>query len=74
MSGAQGRFAAIMAELNGIEDLSSAQRDLVASLLATVGDLAHAETDLLDLKIADTALAEMVEAFELFRPTGRCQS
>lgn len=57
-----------MAELNGIEDLSSAQRDLVASLLATVGDLAHAETDLLDLKIADTALAEMVEAFELFRP------
>lgn len=68
MSGAQGRFAAIMAELNGIEDLSSAQRDLVASLLATVGDLAHAETDLLDLKIADTALAEMVEAFELFRP------
>jgi len=48
--------------------LSRQQRDLVASMLETVLQLARTDSDTLDLKIVDTALQEMVEAFEVFRP------
>lgn len=44
------------------------REDLIRSMLETVGSLADPSTDLLDLKIADTALSEMAEAFEVFRP------
>ncbi len=68
MMQAPERWASFLENLDAARDLSAAQRDLLSSMLSTVGDLAHPDTDLLDLKIADTALGEMVEAFELFRP------
>jgi hypothetical protein len=48
--------------------LSRQQRDLVVSMFATLVGLARIDSDLLDLKIVDTALKEMAEAFEVFRP------
>jgi hypothetical protein len=45
-----------------------AQRNLYRSMLSTVRELAHENTDVIDLKIADAALAEMSEAFRVFRP------
>ncbi len=50
---------------------SSAQRRLVRSMLATVSSLATEGTDVIDLKVADSALAEMAEAFRVFRPYRR---
>ena len=47
---------------------SRAQRNLFRSMLSTVRELAHENTDVIDLKIADAALAEMSEAFRVFRP------
>jgi hypothetical protein len=47
---------------------SGAQRRLYRSMLATVESLADAGTDVIDLKVADAALAEMAEAFAVFRP------
>lgn len=44
------------------------QRRLYRSLLSRVGRLAAEEADLIDLKLADAAFGEMVEAFEVFRP------
>jgi len=48
--------------------LSSTQADLIRSMLATVFDLAREGMSVGDLKIADAALAEMTEAFRVFRP------
>jgi uncharacterized protein (TIGR00730 family) len=48
--------------------LARKQRELVASMLETVISLARTDSDVLDLKIVDTALEEMAEAFEMFRP------
>jgi len=48
-----------------------AQRRLVRSMLATVSALAAEGTDVIDLKVADSALAEMAEAFRVFRPYRR---
>jgi uncharacterized protein (TIGR00730 family) len=50
------------------DELGGFQRDLLVSLVRTVIDLANPATDLLDLKIADAALGEIVAAFEIFRP------
>jgi uncharacterized protein (TIGR00730 family) len=47
---------------------SGAQRRLYGSMLAWVQRLAAEGTDLIDLKLADAALGEMAEAFEVFRP------
>ena len=47
---------------------ATANRDQLAKLLHTVADLAHDDTDRLDLKITTTALAEMREAFNIFAP------
>ena len=44
------------------------ERRLYRSMLATVAGLARAGTDVIDLKVADTALAEMAEAFRVFQP------
>ncbi len=54
--------------LVGERPLSRSQRDLVRSMLATVWDLASEGMGVGDLKIADAALAEMTEAFRVFRP------
>jgi len=48
--------------------LTRQQRDLVVSMFETVVGLARTDSDPLDLKIVDTALQEMAEAFEVFRP------
>ncbi len=47
---------------------SSAQDRVLRSLLASIWALAREGTALGDLKIADAALAEMTEAFRIFRP------
>jgi uncharacterized protein (TIGR00730 family) len=47
---------------------SRAQRNLYRSMLSTVRELAHEDTEVIDLKIADAALSEMSEAFRVFRP------
>jgi uncharacterized protein (TIGR00730 family) len=49
-------------------ELSPNRRELIRSMLATVWELAHDESDVGDLKIADAALGEMAEAFRVFRP------
>ncbi len=49
-------------------ELSPARRALLRSMLATLFELAHEDTDVGDLKIADAALGEMAEAFRVFRP------
>ncbi len=49
-------------------DASSSQRRLYRSMLDTVATLAAAGTEVIDLKVADSALAEMAEAFAVFRP------
>jgi uncharacterized protein (TIGR00730 family) len=59
---------AAFAALAGNRPLSAAQRDLLRSMLAVVWELAREGTDVGDLKIADAALAEMTEAFRVFRP------
>ncbi len=47
---------------------SPAGRRLYRSLVATVAGLVGESTDVVDLKVADTALSEMAEAFRVFRP------
>jgi uncharacterized protein (TIGR00730 family) len=44
------------------------ERRLYRSMLDTVAGLARQGTDIIDLKVADTALAEMAEAFRVFQP------
>jgi uncharacterized protein (TIGR00730 family) len=59
---------AAFAELAAGRELSPVKRELLRSMLATVYELAHEDTDVLDLKIADAAFGEMAEAFRVFRP------
>jgi len=47
---------------------SAAQQRLYRSLLETVAGLAAGGTEVIDLKVADSALAEMAEAFKVFQP------
>ena len=47
---------------------SGAQRRLYRSMVETVAGLAGDGTEVIDLKVADSALAEMAEAFRVFRP------
>jgi uncharacterized protein (TIGR00730 family) len=54
--------------LAGGRPISRAQRDLLRSMLAVVWDLGREGIEVGDLKIADAALAEMTEAFRVFRP------
>jgi uncharacterized protein (TIGR00730 family) len=44
------------------------RRDLYRAIFATVAGLAAEHTDAIDLKLAAAALAEMAEAFRVFRP------
>jgi len=59
---------ASFAALAGDRPLSSAQRELLRSMLAVIWDLGREGIDVGDLKIADAALAEMTEAFRVFHP------
>jgi uncharacterized protein (TIGR00730 family) len=52
-------------------DASSSRRRLYRSMLDTVATLAGAGTEVIDLKVADSALAEMAEAFAVFQPFRR---
>jgi uncharacterized protein (TIGR00730 family) len=44
------------------------RRDLYRSIMGTVVHLAEEHTDVVDLKLARAAIAEMAEAFRVFRP------
>jgi uncharacterized protein (TIGR00730 family) len=61
-------YRAAVDQLLSDAQLSRQQRDLVVSMFETVTGLARGDSDVLDLKIVDTALQEMAEAFEVFRP------
>lgn len=50
---------------------SRSERRLYRSMLDTVSALVDRGTDVVDLKVADTALAEMAEAFAMFQPLRR---
>ncbi len=52
-------------------DISASQRRLYRSMLQTVASLAGESAEVIDLKVADSALAEMAEAFRVFRPLRR---
>ena len=47
------------------------ERRLYRSMVDTVASLARSGTDIIDLKVADTALSEMAEAFRVFQPLRR---
>jgi uncharacterized protein (TIGR00730 family) len=47
---------------------SRQRRELITSLLDYVGRLAQGDFETLDVKIAETALSELVDAFEVFAP------
>ncbi len=49
-------------------EASPSQRRLYRSMLTTVSGLAREGTQVIDLKLADSALSEMAEAFRVFRP------
>ena len=50
---------------------SATYRRLFDSMLTTVVGLAEGGTEIIDLKVADSALAEMAEAFRVFQPFRR---
>lgn len=50
------------------DELPEAKESLIRSMLGTVGSLARPSSDLLDLKIADSALRELADAFTVFGP------
>jgi len=43
-------------------------RDVAESMLSSIAQIAEGEGDRLDMKLADTVLAEIAEAFRVFRP------
>ena len=58
------RLVDALVESTGITD----RRDLYRAIFATVVQMAADQTEPIDLKLAAAALAEMVEAFRVFRP------
>jgi len=60
--------ALLAAILEEHPEQSRQRRDLMRSLVDNVVILAAQDPDTLDLKIAETALGELVEAFEVFAP------
>jgi uncharacterized protein (TIGR00730 family) len=63
----QSRDSAKLERMLEVADVTK-HRELYRSVFQTVLDLAEADTDTLDLKIAAAALAEMAEAFRVFQP------
>jgi len=68
MTAIDERVRSVVDGLVAESGLTRQQGSLVASMLETVLHLAGSDSDTLDLKIVDTALQEMAEAFEVFRP------
>jgi uncharacterized protein (TIGR00730 family) len=64
----QGAVDALLASILEVRPQSRQRRELLRSLIEKVVLLAEQDPDTLDLKIAETALSELVEAFELFAP------
>jgi hypothetical protein len=60
-----------LVEALSTSDASAAQRRIFRSMLETVAGMAAEGTEVIDLKVADSALAEMAEAFRVFRPFRR---
>jgi len=67
MSGDSVLIEQLAEELTHV-DATRSQRRLYRSMLETVASLARARTEVIDLKVADSALAEMAEAFAVFQP------
>jgi uncharacterized protein (TIGR00730 family) len=65
---AQEPLEALLAAILEIRPQSRQRRDLLRSLLEEVVILAEQDPETLDLKIAEAALSELVEAFEVFGP------
>jgi hypothetical protein len=61
-------IAALLAAITAERPQSKQRRVLLERLLEHVVNLAEQDPDTLDLKIAETALSELVEAFEVFAP------
>ena len=61
-------IAALLAAITAERPQSRQRRVLLERLLEHVVNLAEQDPDTLDLKIAETALSELVEAFEVFAP------
>jgi hypothetical protein len=59
---------AALGALTGDRQLSRSQTNLVRSMLSSLWAMTREGTSAGDLKIADAALAEMTEAFRVFRP------
>ena len=64
------------AAVRGLEELvesarTPSERRLYRSMIDTVRTLVERGTEVIDLKVADTALAEMAEAFAVFQPLRR---
>ena len=69
-----GDIPAAVARLVGAlvpDGASTTYRRLFDSMLTTVVGLAEGGTEIIDLKVADSALAEMAEAFRVFQPFRR---
>jgi uncharacterized protein (TIGR00730 family) len=64
---AEAREAAFAA-LTEHHSLSAAQARELHAMIGSLADLTHENTSVGDLKIANAALAEMTEAFRVFRP------
>lgn len=60
--------AALLDAITATRPQSRQRRHLLENLLEHVVSLAEQDPDTLDLKIAETALSELVEAFEVFAP------
>jgi uncharacterized protein (TIGR00730 family) len=60
--------AALLAAVTATKPQSRQRQHLLERLLQHVVALAEQDPDTLDLKIAETALSELVEAFEVFSP------
>jgi len=61
-------IAALLSAITTSKPQNAQRSGLLKSLLENVVMLAEQDPDTLDLKIAETALAELVEAFEVFAP------
>ncbi len=61
-------IAALLSAITASKPQNAQRSGLLKSLLENVVMLAEQDPDTLDLKIAETALAELVEAFEVFAP------
>ena len=65
---AETEIESLLAAILAVRPQSKQRRELLRSLLSEVVVLAEQDPETLDLKIAEAALSELVEAFEVFGP------